>query len=491
LVYFIIDTVSALDLSAIERAILFHSPDVARGKAKDARGMKPFQPRMMVALLFLGYSKGLFSSRALHRATYEDVAMRVLCADEHPSHATIAGFRATFAAELAGIFVQILLIGQRAGMLGMTHWALDGTKIDANASKHKAMSYARMVQEEQRLKAEVAEIMARAEAADAQVSEEAGADDDASSGRGELKFRETRLARIRKAIAELEAEAAERNRRELAEAEEKARLKAEEPGASHSDKVQAERLAQRADGAAELAATKLEASGPVALPKEDVPPEHVLPEHEPVTTKDGAPAPKAQRNFTDSDSRIMKTNGGFEQGYNCQAVVDEKFHMIVGQGVSNLSPDSTYAIPMMARALDAVGAVPEAATMDAGYWSEANGSALEAMGVDAHIALGRQKHGERPEPEQEEPLPTEPQTARQRMAAKLATADGKAKYARRKATVEPVFGRVKEVLGFRRFSMRGIVRARAEWSFVCAVHNLLKIFTFGGSVRLAPLGVAA
>lgn len=242
--------------------------------------------------------------------------------------------------------------------------------------------------------------------------------------------------------------------------------------------------------AATAAQHKAEKASAVGLPDEGVAEDRKMPEHEVACTAEGTPEPKAQLNFTDAESRIMKTGQGFVQGYNAQVVVDEKHHVIVALGVGNLSPDSTYAAPMMTRAVEEVGAWPAATTMDTGYWSEANADALSKMGLDVYIATGRDKHSGSPTVTNavDAASATSPKA---RMTAKVRTAEGRRIYSRRKATVEPVFGRIKEALRFRRFSMRGIVAARAEWSLVCAVHNMLKVFTFAPSSVVQAGAMAA
>lgn len=486
--YFLVDVVQQLDVTEIERSILFHAEQKGGGVAKSDRGVRPFDPRMMLAVLFYGYSNGIFSSRRLHRATYEDVAMRLICAGQHPHHRTICTFRRTHLQHIESLFLQILAIARKAGMIGAVHWALDGTKVQANASRHKAMSYKRLTAEEQRLSEEISALMAKAEAADTDEDHDLGEDRDGHEVPEDIKRRDSRLARIRQAKAELEAEAAETRRRELAEREAGAREEAAKDDASAADRSRAERAAKKLAEATELAEDKAKAVDGVGLPEQGVAPARRMPEHEVACNAEGEPDPKAQRNFTDAQSRIMKTGQGFTQGYNAQIVVDEQHHLVVATGVGNLSPDSTYATPMMTKALEDNALSPTVVTMDAGYWSSTNAEALAQMGLDAYIATGRDKHGvARPEATAAEvAAATDP---RRKMSAKTRTAEGRRIYSRRKATVEPVFGRIKEALGFRRFSMRGIAAARAEWSLVCAVHNLLKVFAFRRTLALAaPVG---
>lgn len=423
LVYCILDVVKQLDLSAIE----------GRYRHRDARGEKRYHPGMMTALLLYGYATGMPSSRRLERATHEEVAVRLLTGGQHPDHTRISEFRRENLPALAALFVQVLQVCQKAGMVKLGHVALDGTKVKANASKHKAMSYARMLKNERELQAEVEALLRQAEDVDAE--------EDARYGRGvrgdelpeELRRRETRIARIRKAKAELEAEAAAA--REAKERPDKG----DETGGSDGD------AAKKAS----------------------------LPRHRVKTTREGLPAPTAQRNFTDPESRIMKHQGGYVQGWNGQLVVDEEHQVIVAQALTNQAPDVEHLEPMLDLVKANTGEVPARLTADAGYWSEDNAAVCEREGVEAYIATGRLKHGE------VEPSlrgrPPKSLDAKGRMRRKLRTVKGRAVYARRKAVVEPCIGQIKG-RGFWRLLLRGLEKARGEWGLIAATHNLLKYY---------------
>jgi transposase len=426
----------ALDLSAIYAAY------------EDERGYPPYDPRLMVKLLVYGYANGVMSSRKLEAATYRDVAVRMLCADQHPDYRSIARFRARHLEALAGLFVQALRLCRKARLVGLGTLAVDGTKLRANASRHKAMSYERMVRAEAELEAEVTALRERVEAllgeaerTDAEEDERFGPDRRGDELPDELQRREGRLARIREAKQALEAEAAE------AEA------------------------ARRAE---------LEAQGK-------------KPRRPPNGRDPFKPKPTAQRNFTDPESKIMKTSdGAFHQCFNGQAVVDSTAQVIVAAELSDEAPDQRQlepALDQLAENLEAIEAeLPEDAVLlaDAGYFSEDNVRISAAHGLDGYIATGRFKHSEPPAPAPRGPIPKDA-TPKQRMARKVRTKKGHGVYARRKVIVEPVFGQMDTVQGARRLLLRGKPAARAQWRFQCAVHNLLKLHRGGG---LALLGAA-
>jgi transposase len=442
---FLIDVVAGLDLSAI-----VNTYDGSRG------GQAPFHPRMMVSLLLYGYCVGTTSSRKIERATYDSVPFRVIAAGEHPDHDTIAEFRRRHLKALAELFVQVLRLCQAAGLVKLGHVALDGTKMRANASKHKAMSYAYMEKRERELREQVEKLLAQAEAADAQ--------EDALHGRGvrgdelpkELAFRQSRLKKIQEAKAALEAQAQAR--------------------AEHEREQQ-----QRKAEALEAAGKKRRGKAP-----------------EPPSDK---PDPKAQRNFTDPDSRIMKDGASkaFEQCYNAQAAVDETAQIIVAAELTQQTNDKQQLAPMVAALEQTMQKVngpatagqassprtrPVALSADAGYFSEDNVQKPELETIDLYIATGRIKHGQDPPLDmEEEPLP-EGASAKEQMAAKLRTAPGRATYAKRKQIVEPVFGQIKEARGIRRFLLRGLEQVQAEWKLICATHNLLKLWRHGGTPAL-------
>jgi len=419
LALFISDVVDELDLSAIFEVY-----------EDEGRGQPPYHPAMMVKVLLYAYCIGKPSSRKIERATYEDVAVRVLAADQHPDHDSLAAFRARHLAALAGLFVQVLRLCQTAGLVKLGHVALDGTKIKANASKHKAMSYARMGETERRLEREVQALLGQAEQVDAR--------EDAEYGRGrrgedlpaELARRESRLAKIRAAKAALEAEA---------------KARAAEAAAAGRAKLAAR--AQRVGSAK---------GGLPTIPD----PEQARPE------------PTAQRNFTDPDSRIMKDGAtkSFEQAYNAQAVVDGGAQIIVACGLTQAAADAEQFVPLVEQVTANTGQPPAAVLADAGYFSESNLTAPGLSGVERYVPPDRHPHGE-PAAVGRSRSPTAEQ-----MRAKLRSAAGHAVYALRKAIVEPVFGQIKEVRGFRRFSFRGLRKVRDEWMLVCLTHNLLKLF---------------
>lgn len=431
LAHFVSDLVEsgALDLSAIF------------DDYTEERGYPPYDPRLMVKLLLYGYANGVVSSRKLERATYRDVAVRMLCADQHPDYRSIARFRRRHQEALGGLFVQALRLCKQARLVGLGSLALDGTKLRANASRHKAMSYERMGKAEARLEAEIAAIRANvralleeAEAVDAAEDERYGPERRGDELPAELQRREQRLQRIREAKQALEAEAAAQ---------------------------EAQRRAQ------------MEAEGK-------------RPRRPPRGRDPFKPKPGAQRNFTDPESRIMKTSdGAFHQCYNGQAIVDSVAQVIVACDVSDQAPDARQLAPalgQLADNLDAIGAeLPDGAALsaDAGYFSEDNVRITSEHGLDPHIATGRFKHSE-PQPPAPRGRIAKNATPKQRMARKLKTKKGRAVYSRRKAIVEPVFGQIDTVQNGRRLLLRGKQQARAQWRFTCAVHNLLKLHRAGG-----------
>jgi transposase len=424
LALFMSDVVDELDLS----------PIVSAYDDGDGRGQPPYHPALMVKLLLYAYCVGRPSSRRIERATYDDVAFRVLAGDQHPDHDSIATFRQRHLPALATLFTQVLKLCQAAGLVTLGHVALDGTKLKANASKHKAMSYARMTEAERRLQAEVERLLHEAEEIDAA--------EDAQYGRGrrgdevppELADRATRLAKIRAAKAALEAEAKERAAREAPAAQ------------------------------ARLAAWHARGGSGV---KPRVP--------DPAQAR---PTPTAQRNFTDSDSRIMKdgADGSFVQGYNAQAAVDGARQIILACTLTSSAADVDQFAPLLAGVIANTGRAPAAVTADAAYFSEANIVTAARLGCDAYVLPDRQPHGAAPGAAPGHPSRRGPVSAR--MRDKLATPLGEALYRRRKAIIEPVFGQIKEIRGFRRFLLRGIGAVSNEWALICLTHNLLKLFRY-------------
>ena len=434
LAHFVDDLVEeVLDLSAIY------------GSYVEERGFPPYDPRLMVKLLIYGYATGVTSSRKLETATHRDVAVRMLCAGQQPDYRAIARFRKRHLPALADLFVQSLKLCRQAGLVGLGRLAVDGTKLRANASRRKAMSYDRMVKAEVELDVEtkalrqIAErVLAEAAAIDAAEDEQFGPDNHGDELPPELRRREDRLARIREAKAALEAEA-----------------KAVE---------EARREEMRAEG------------------------------REPRTPPNGRdpfkPKPRAQRNFTDPESRIMKTgDGAFHQCYNAQAIVDDTCQVIVAAELSNVAPDAgqlTSVLDDLAANLEAIDADLSKGSVllgDAGYFSESNIQTTIGHGLDPLLATGRLKHNDPPPIAPRGPIPKHA-TPKQRMARKLKTKNGHAAYARRKAIIEPVFGQMMTVLAARQLRLRGLVAAREQWRFDCAVHNLLKLHRNGGQAAL-------
>jgi transposase len=468
LAYFVLELVETIDLSAMTEAI----------QAKDARGERPYPPALMIALLLYGYATGVFSSRKIARATYSDVAFRVIAGGAHPHFTTINDFRSKYRGECSKLFLHVLRLCQTAGIVTLGHISIDGTKVNANASKHKAMSYERMQAEELRLAAEIDVLMKKAEEADRKDDAQFGVGRDSDDLPEELRIRERRLLRIREAKAALEKEAAATRAAELRKLAAGQREKAADESIDAAERA---RAATRASISEEKAKDMSgddsdgEGGGTARTANE-------LPKHRVATDADGTPAPKAQRNFTDADSRIMIRAAAVVQSFNAQIAVDGEAQVIVAECVTNQSPDQEHFSPMVERVIANCGRPPEVLTADNGYLSKAAIEQSERLGIDAYIACG--KEGQI----QAKPPGTGPDgpalRARARMAAKVASSEGHALYARRKVIAEPPFGQIKEVRGFRRFSMRGLPKVRAEWSFVCLTHNLLKLFRNVGSLEV-------
>ncbi len=416
---FVVEIVDQLDLSSLKASYA-------------GRGSQPYNPEMLLALLFYGYATGVFSSRKLERSTYDLVAFRFIAANTHPDHDTIAVFRKRFLRELKDLFVQILLIAGQAGVLKLGTVSLDGTKVKANASKHKALSYAHACRLEEQLKSEVAELLRQAEAADQ-------ADlPDGMSIPEELSQRTERLKAIADAKAEIERRAAERFAQEK----------------EAYDKAMAER------------AEKERMTGKKPRGRKPKPPEPGV-------------SGKDQVNLTDEESRIMKkSGGGFEQAYNAQASVDTESMLIVTSHVTQETNDKRQlepALENLAALPEALGTV-EAIISDNGFYSEANVGACEKNRITPYIALGRDQHNQPLLDRFREPIPPPPDAdAVTRMKHRLRTRAGKKLYAKRKSTVEPVFGIIKAVMGFRQFLLRGFKAVQGEWDMVCIAWNLKRL----------------
>jgi transposase len=478
-VYFLLDLVDELDLSEI----------LIPAQAKDPRGEKGFDPRMMTMLLLYAYCVGVVSSRKIERACYEDLAFRVLTGNQQPDHSRISEFRRRNLDALKGLFVQILRLCQKAGMVSLGHVALDGTKVQANASKHKAMSHERMLRAEKELEQEINALIRKAEILDAQEDRRYGKGKLGSELPDELRHKQGRLEKIRQARKEMEAETAAAAARQRQEEAEKARAKAtdaEEADAPAAEQAELRKKAEAAAAKARAAREKaIEAAEHAGLEPPDLEPlaSDAMPRRGLARKADGTPTAKTQRNFTDPDSHLMQSGGSYLQGYNCQVAVDSDHQVIVAVGVSNQPPDTEHLEPMLERIAVSAGALPDVMTMDAGYWSEDNAKACADQGIDAYIATGRLPHGQ-PPPPRRGPLPKDADE-KTRMARKLRSKQGSAIYAQRKAIVEPVNGQIKEGRGLRRFLLRGLEKVDCEWHLIAATHNLLKLFRFQRSQQQA------
>lgn len=397
------------------------------------QGAPPYAPELMLALLFYGYATGVFSSRKLEKATYESIPFRFIAGDMHPDHDTIATFRKQFLPELKDLFVQILLIAQAMGQLQLGNVSLDGSKIHADASKSKAVSHKRLLAIEAFLQAEVNELFALAEAADG----------------GQLPA-EMNIAK--------EIERRQQQLDRLAEAKQVL-----------ADRAQARYEAEKADYDAKMKERAEKAAQTGQKPRGKTP--------QPPTP---GPRDKDQYNFTDPDSRIMKNanNAGFDQHYNAQVVVDHGSRLIVGNWLCNHPNDKQTALPTIDTVPMALG-WPEAANLDTGYFSEDNVNGFRARGIEPYIATGRNPHNQGWRAfflHQSDPPPEEA-SVKEQMAYKLQTEIGNALYRLRKSTVEPVIGIIKEILGFRQFSLRGLLAAAGEWTLVCLAYNLKRLHT--------------
>ena len=400
LAYFVSDLIDQLDLSAIEGYY-----------EQEERGYPPYHPRMMTKILVYGYCVGVFSSRKLEKHLQEDVAFRVLAAGNEPDFRTISDFRKLHLAALEGLFQQVLRMTLELGAMKLGRVAIDGSKVKDNASKHKAMSYRRMKEDEKRLREEVRRLLERAEAIDAAEDAEYGRGNRGDELPAELGRREERLRRIREAKRALE---------------ERARAEAQAEGKDRE---------------------------------------------EPIKVK---PEATAQYNFTDPESRIMKGPDTFVQGYNAQIAVEPILQLIVGQDVTQQANDKQQLLPMMRMVKEQSGQKPTAVLADNGYFSEANLRGAAKMRVEAYVAVGKQKHSQIVPSCPRGPI-RKMATLLERMQRKLQTMAGRAIYARRKVIVEPVFGQIKQRQGFRQFLLRGIQKVRGEWALVCMTHNILKV----------------
>ena len=422
LVYFMLDVVQTLDLSAITRKY-----------EREDRGAPPYHPRMMVTLLLYSYCVGVYSSRRIQKRCERDAAYRVIVGDDVPDFRTISDFRKLHLPELQGLFVEVLKLCAAAGLVKVGLVSLDGAKVKANASRHKAMSYEYMQKEEQRLHKEIAELLGKAKSADEAEDALHGSDKRGDELPAELARRETRLARIQEAKKALETQALE-----AARAEEARR---------------------------DIKDERRRAAGETVRKRKAV---------------DTTPKPKAQYNFTDPESKIMKvSNKGFDQCGNAQAVANEA-QIIIAADVTPQANDKRQVVPMVEQSkenLEAAGVEEKIGAFDAdtGYFSEENVSYLEGEQIDPYISTERLKHHEKI-PLVPKGRPPKDLTAKQRMARKLRTKKGRETYAKRKGMIEPIFGQIKQARGFRQFLLRGMDKMRGEWRLVCMTHNLLKLF---------------
>jgi transposase len=406
LAYFISDVVDHLDLSAIMRRY-----------EGEERGYPPYHPWLMVKVLLYAYCMGIPSSRRIQRCLHEDIAFRVLAANNTPDFRTISDFRKDHLEALGDLFLQVLQLCQQAGLVKLGHVSLDGTKVRANASKHKAMSYGRMKEKEAVLESEVGRLLKEAQEVDEAEDQRYGRERRGDELPRELAFRESRLQKIREAKAALEAEA-------------------------------------QGEG------------------KE-------------------APQDKSQRNFTDPDSRIMPRPGGkeFDQSYNCQAAVDSSHQVIVAANVTNQPSDKAQALPLVQEIEANTGSLPKEASADAGYYSAKAIEELYLLGVDPFIPPDKTRHGVVLPPAPRGRIPDHLSPA-DRMRRKLRTKKGRKRYALRMATVEPVFGQIKQGRGFRQFLLRGLRKVQREWQLICTGHNLLKLFRALGQHRRGQKSLA-
>ena len=416
LALYVSDVVESLDLSGILKVY----------EEGDGRGRPPYHPAMMVKLLIYGYCTGKMSSRKLEQATHDDVPFRVLSCNQQPDHDSIAGFRKRHLQELGQLFVQVLQLCERAGLVKLGHVAIDGTKIKANASKYQSLTYARMKAEEQELAAEVEHLLGEAQRIDEAEDELYGPGKRGDELPEELRDPKTRLARIRSLIAELEAEA-------KAAAEQK-RAEKEKPAEERR--------------------------------------RNWRPKFEVSEAGEILPLPKSKRNLTDPDSRIMKDGATktFHQAYNTQVGVDSHAQIIVAAKITQSGADQEQLIPVLREVEKNLGRMPERVSADAGYYSKAALTHEAVRAVDLHVPPNQ-----RQPVDWEETLP-EDATIQERMWHKLRSKAGREVFSKRKVIVEPVFAQVKHIRGFRQFLLRGLQQVEAEWLLVCMTHNLLKMF---------------
>jgi len=418
LVYFVLDAVNTLDISAITAKY-----------EREERGYPPYHPRMMTTLLVYAYCRGIYSSRKMMQGCEERITFKAIVGEDIPNFRTISDFRKLHLKELEGLFVQVLRLCQEAGLVKLGHIALDGTKVKANASRHKAMSYGGMKKQEQRLREQIRRMLDKARAIDEKEDIEYGADRRGDELPDELARRESRLERIKEAKRVLEEEA------------------------KQAARVHQERVNKDRGGGKSRRGRK---------------PENVS----------DVPATNKQYNFTDPESRIMQSNNkGWDQCGNAQVAVDGNKQVIVACDVTNESNDKRQFEPMVNRAEHNVGEENKVKVVsaDSGYYSETNVEYAQSRGIQAYIATKKLKHNDRAE-KTPRGRPPDGLTTKQKMARRLRTKKGRETYSKRKSIVEPVFGQIKRARGFVQFSLRGLNKMRGEWALVCLTHNLLKLF---------------
>lgn len=422
LAWFVSDVVDRLDVEAIVDEYLHLSG-----------GRPGFHPCMMLKLLIYAYCVGVPSSRVIERKSYEDVAFRVLAAGYHPDHTAIAKFRGRHLGVLSDLFVQVLMVAKQMGLVKLGYVALDGTKVKANASKHKAMSYDRMSKRLDELRAEVGELLKKAQATDNLEDKKYGKGRRGDEIPKELRFKQSRINKIEQAKAALE---------------EQAREEAKESGKLDDDGNPT--------------------GGGVGRSR---------------TTQPGTPKPKQQRNFTDPESRIMRDGAtkSFEQAYNAQAGVDCDSQIIVSADVTQDANDKQLLVPMVEQIEENLGEIPDRVLADSGYFSTDNVEYVDGNFMEPFICRDRTKHSEKPEPAPRGRIPKEMSIV-DRMCRKLKTKEGRKIYSKRKESVEAVFGQIKQARGFRQFLLRGVEKVKAEWRLICLGHNLLKMWRSGRSL---------
>jgi transposase len=437
---FVADVMNELDLSAI----------YASYERSDGRGLSAYHPVLMARLLLYGYCIGITSSRKIEQATYDNVAFRYLSADQHPDHDTVAAFRQQHLKALAELFIQALRLCQKAGLVKLGNVSIDGTKMKANASTRRSVRYDRISEREQHWRAEVARLLRQAQQTDREEERRVRLDQTANQLPDELANAQKRLERLQQAKAELEQEAQAELKtvlEELPPGKRGPRKRSEQTSQPPKDGRQREKDKKRRQRARRNAA-----------------------------------APSRQYNFVDPDSRVMKDSGerGFVQAYNAQIAVDTEAQVIVAAELTQQPIDRQQLLPMVKTLRSMLEAVPATITADAGYWDTTSLKDPAMSGIEMLIAPDSKPHipGK--------PLPPNAPRSQEafRMREVLATDGGKARYALRQTTVEPVFGQIKETRGIRRFRLRGLLNVASEWKLICATHNLLKLFRY--RIALAP-----